>query len=63
VAYLAPEVLRREGHTKSVDWYLLGVCLYELLFGEPPFYSEDTSKMHEDILHLEVIIPKTVSKS
>lgn len=31
VAYLAPEILRRQGHSKAVDWYLLGVCLYELL--------------------------------
>lgn len=63
VAYLAPEVLRREGHSKNVDWYLLGVCLYELLFGEPPFYSEDTTKMHNDIVHTEVKIPKEASKN
>jgi serine/threonine protein kinase len=39
VAYLAPEMLRRSGHGKSVDWYLLGVLLYELLVGAPPYYS------------------------
>lgn len=33
VAYLAPEMLKRSGHGKSVDWYLLGVLLYEMLFG------------------------------
>ena len=33
VAYLAPEMLRRSGHGKSVDWYLLGVLLYEMLVG------------------------------
>ena len=51
VAYLAPEILRGEGHSRSVDWYLLGVCLYELLIGEPPFYSEDSNKMHDDIVN------------
>lgn len=61
VAYLAPEVLRREGHTKMVDWYLLGVCLFEMLFGQPPFYSDDSNKMHEDILYSKLKIPAGVS--
>lgn len=38
-AYLAPEMLKRTGHGKSVDWYLLGVLLYEMLVGIPT-YSE-----------------------
>lgn len=36
VAYLAPEMLNKTGHGKSVDWYLLGVLLYEMLNGLPP---------------------------
>ncbi len=39
IAYLAPEILKRTGHGKSVDWYLLGVLLYEMLFGQPPYFS------------------------
>jgi len=38
VAYLAPEMLKRTGHGKSVDWYLLGVLLYEMLVGMPPYF-------------------------
>jgi serine/threonine protein kinase len=41
VAYLAPEMLRRAGHGKSVDWYLLGVLLYEMLVGMPPYFNRD----------------------
>jgi serine/threonine protein kinase len=41
VAYLAPEMLKRSGHGKSVDWYLLGVLLYEMLVGIPPYYSNN----------------------
>ena len=41
VAYLAPEMLRRSGHGKSVDWYLLGVLLYEMLVGIPPYFNKD----------------------
>jgi len=42
VAYLAPEVIRRKGHGKAVDWYLLGVLLYEMLVGVPPYYSPNS---------------------
>ena len=40
VAYLAPEVLLKQGHGKAVDWYLLGVILYEMIVGQPPYFSE-----------------------
>lgn len=39
LAYLAPEMLAANGHGKSVDWYLLGVLLYEMLVGKTPYYS------------------------
>lgn len=41
VAYLAPEMLRKCGHGKAVDWYLLGVVMYEMLVGIPPFYANN----------------------
>ena len=41
VAYLAPEMLRRTGHGKAVDWYLLGVVFYEMLVGVPPYYANN----------------------
>ena len=41
VAYLAPEMLRRSGHGRTVDWYLLGVLLYEMLVGIPPYFNKD----------------------
>ena len=44
VAYLAPEMLKRTGHGKAVDWYLYGVVMYELLVGIPPYYT--TNKFH-----------------
>ena len=40
-AYLAPEMIKKTGHGKPVDWYLLGVLLYEMLVGIPPYYSPD----------------------
>lgn len=41
VAYLAPEMLKRTGHGKAVDWYLLGVVMYEMLVGIPPYYANN----------------------
>ena len=41
VAYLAPEMLKRVGHGKAVDWYLLGVVFYEMLVGVPPYYANN----------------------
>ena len=41
VAYLAPEMLKRTGHNRTVDWYLLGVLLYEMLVGVPPYFSNN----------------------
>ena len=41
VAYLAPEVLRRSGHGRTVDWYLLGVLLYEMIVGIPPYFDRN----------------------
>lgn len=38
--YLAPEIIKGEGHGSAVDWWTFGVFLYELLFGKTPFKGE-----------------------
>lgn len=48
--YLAPELLLGHGYQKTVDWWTLGVLLYEMLSGLPPFYSENTNEMYQKIL-------------
>ncbi|PVI04549.1 serine/threonine protein kinase-like protein, partial [Periconia macrospinosa] len=48
--YLAPELLTGAGYTKAVDWWTLGVLLYEMLTGLPPFYDENTNDMYRKIL-------------
>lgn len=61
-AYLAPEMIKRKGHGKSVDWYLLGVLIYEMLSGVPPFYTQDGKKMMRDIIRQPLKLPRFVSQ-
>ncbi|KAL7051464.1 hypothetical protein ACKWTF_004475 [Chironomus riparius] len=48
--YLAPELLLMKGHGCEVDWWALGVCLYEFMTGIPPFNDETPIKVFENIL-------------
>lgn len=52
--YLAPEVVRGEGHSFEVDWWSLGALMYEMLLGQPPHYSKDKRKMLTDIRDKDV---------
>jgi len=57
--YMAPEILAQKGYTKSVDWWALGVILYECLVGYPPFYTEDADVMatcRKIVLHHTTLI-------
>lgn len=36
--YLSPEIISGVGHSKSCDWWALGILTYEMLFSIPPFY-------------------------
>jgi len=49
--YLAPEIVTGAGHDKAVDWWSLGILLYELTVGIPPFYSQNVNEMYSKIQH------------
>ncbi|KAG0241995.1 AGC protein kinase Gad8 [Actinomortierella wolfii] len=59
--YLAPELLLGQGYTKTVDWWTLGVLLYEMLTGLPPFYDENIHEMYRKILQDELRFPDEVA--
>ncbi|KAI9508893.1 AGC/Akt protein kinase [Russula earlei] len=61
--YLAPEILNGAGYNRTIDWWTLGVLLYEMLVGLPPFYDEITDKMYEKILRDPLVFPDEVSPS
>jgi serine/threonine protein kinase len=60
--YLAPEVILNEGHDWAVDYWGLGVLIYEMTAGVPPFYAEDPMEVYEKILSGQVIIPANFSR-
>jgi len=59
--YLAPEVVTGVGHGKEVDWWSLGILLFEMLVGLPPFYSDNVSLMYNLIQVGELRIPSFVT--
>ncbi|CAD8177990.1 unnamed protein product [Paramecium octaurelia] len=61
VAYLAPEMLKRKGHGKAVDWYLLGVVMYEMLVGVPPYYDNEKDQLFNNIENATLKIPSFIS--
>ena len=60
--YLAPEVLKQKGYGKEVDWWSLGVLIFEMLTGCPPFYSKNRQMTFRMILSAELNIPEWISQ-
>ena len=59
--YLAPEILLDEhGYSKIVDFWSLGVLLFEMCCGWSPFYAEDTQQMYKNICFGKIRFPKGV---
>ena len=56
--YLAPELLLGQGHGAPVDWWALGVCLYEFMTGIPPFNDDSPSLVFDNILSLNIEWPQ-----
>lgn len=51
--YMAPEIFAQKGYTKAVDWWSLGVIMYECLVGYPPFYSDSAMQTCRKIVHYQ----------
>ncbi|KAH0482635.1 MAG: hypothetical protein KVP17_004036 [Porospora cf. gigantea B] len=58
--YLAPEMLISAGHDKAVDWWTLGIFLFEMLVGDPPFSGGDPAQMYREILSTKLRFPSFV---
>jgi serine/threonine kinase 32 len=49
MAYMAPEILAKRGYTYTIDWWSLGVCAYELIFGRRPFRGKTNNELTHSI--------------
>jgi serine/threonine-protein kinase greatwall len=56
--YLSPELLLDEPHDESVDWWALGVCLYEFLVGITPFADSTPEQIFDNILNRQIEWPE-----
>ena len=59
VEYIAPEVLSNEGYAGSVDWWTLGIFMYEMLFGKTPFKGADARDTFSRIRRYSTCVKKT----
>lgn len=59
--FLAPEVLTDPSYTRAVDWWGLGVLIYEMLVGESPFPGDDEEEVFDAIVYEEVRYPRSLS--
>ena len=48
--YIAPEVIRQKGYGQEIDWWSLGVIMFEMMIGYPPFFSESSTETCKKIL-------------
>ncbi|KAJ3409557.1 hypothetical protein CcCBS67573_g00564 [Chytriomyces confervae] len=55
--YLAPEIIQSKGHGKPVDWWALGILIFEMLAGYPPFFDDNPFGIYEKILAGKLVFP------
>lgn len=61
--YIAPEVLLNKGHGKGVDWWTLGILMYEMMVGQPPFVDDDPMGIYQQILNGKLNFPRFIERS
>lgn len=60
--YIAPEIIMGKGYSYTVDWWSLGVLIFEMSTGYPPFYGANRAKLYDKILIGKFKTPETMSK-
>lgn len=57
--YAAPEIIKRKPYGRSVDWWSFGIILYEMIFYETPFFSENLEKLFKSITEEKLCFPSS----
>ncbi|XP_024017648.1 phototropin-2 isoform X1 [Morus notabilis] len=61
--YIAPEIITGAGHSSAIDWWALGILLYEMLYGRTPFRGKNRQKTFANILHKDLTFPSSIQVS
>ncbi|KAG5515407.1 hypothetical protein RHGRI_036457 [Rhododendron griersonianum] len=61
--YIAPEIITGAGHSSAVDWWALGILLYEMLYGYTPFRGKTRQKTFANVLHKDLKFPSSIQVS
>ena len=59
---MSPEIVHSKNHTNKVDIWCLGILLYEMLHGSPPFRADNFNQIKEEFLSKNILIKKSISK-
>lgn len=60
--FMCDQILQELDYGPSVDWWALGVLMYEMMAGQPPFEADNEDDLFESILHDDVLYPVWLSK-
>ena len=52
--YIAPEILSKRGYTQTCDWWSVGVILYEMIIGRPPFNADDNRNTQLKVRKIQI---------
>nr|AHZ63897.1 phototropin [Scouleria aquatica] len=61
--YIAPETITGQGHSSAVDWWALGVFIYEMLYGRTPFRGKNRQRTFANVLQRDIIFPASIPVS
>ncbi|KAI3691307.1 hypothetical protein L2E82_49623 [Cichorium intybus] len=61
--YIAPEIITGAGHSSAIDWWAVGILLYEMLYGRTPFRGKNRQKTFANILHKDLTFPSSIPVS
>nr|AML79048.1 putative LOV domain-containing protein [Caiophora chuquitensis] len=61
--YIAPEIITGTGHSSAIDWWALGILLYEMLYGRTPFRGKNRQKTFANIIHKDLTFPSSIPVS
>ncbi|KAF7825405.1 serine/threonine-protein kinase AtPK2/AtPK19-like [Senna tora] len=61
IEYMAPEIILGKGHDKAADWWSVGILLFEMLTGKPPFCGGNREKIQQKIVKDKIKLPAFLS--